>query len=68
MAKDSKVELGRTKCDFCDQPSRLVVGNYVVCEVHAYRARTASGVKSASDASDIPLKAAPIAMSPEHRE
>ena len=67
MEKDSQAKLGRTKCDFCNQPSRLAVGRYLVCEVHAYRAHAAGTVKEASDASDVPLKATPIAMSREHQ-
>ncbi len=67
MEKDSKAKFGRTKCDFCDQPSSRAIGNYVVCEAHANRIPAAGTAKAASDASDVPLKAAPIAMSKNHQ-
>ncbi len=68
MKKDSQAKLGRTKCDFCHNPSKLAVGQFVVCEAHSYRASIDSGVKEAHDASDTPLKAASIALSSEHQD
>ena len=35
MKKDSKAKLGRTKCDFCDQPATHARGRTVVCAAHA---------------------------------
>lgn len=68
MEKDSKARLGRTQCDLCSQPSVYFVDGYLVCEAHARRARQPHGVKEAGDTSDLPLKAAPIAMSERHRD
>jgi len=66
VKKDSQARVGRTKCDFCNQPSKRGIGQYLVCEVHAYRA-SHEHVKEATDASDMPLKAAPISMSEQHQ-
>jgi len=59
MEKDNKVKLGHTKCDKCDAPATVVVGDRVLCEKHA------ALVKSAAD--EATLKDAGMAFRDHHR-
>ncbi len=58
MNKDSQAKLGRTKCDFCSEPSIQARGRLVVCAAHAAQPPdTAVGIKQGS-AREVPLKSA----------
>ena len=63
MNKDSQAKLGRTKCDFCDEPAVAAFGNKVVCARHNTIA--ADGVKQGSSA-HVPLKSAGLVAEDLH--
>jgi len=57
MDKDSQAKLGRTQCDFCDEPATVVQGRFVTCAKHSSQAETADGIKQGS-VQETPLKSA----------
>ncbi len=57
MDKDSQAKLGRTKCDFCDQPATHARGSTVVCAAHADKELewATAGLKQGS-VREVPVK------------
>lgn len=59
MEKDNQIKVGQTKCDKCDAPSSVVVGDRVLCKRHADLVKNA--------AAEPALKDAGIAFRDHHR-
>lgn len=50
MEKDNQIRVGQTKCDKCNEPSSVVVGDRVLCKKHAALVKTAAAEPSLKDA------------------
>ncbi|MEM5784370.1 MAG: hypothetical protein QXF15_01370 [Candidatus Aenigmatarchaeota archaeon] len=44
MSKKKAIKLKLGKCDFCDKPAEVAVGEFKVCPLHVRRAEIESGI------------------------